>query len=134
MRPRTLRAALAAAACLGLAGIVAASQDLPADGHRDPLSRFMRRKLDHAQGVLSGLTTLDLVSVGEHADKLGLLCIDEEWDQVQSPEYAERSLAFRRTIAALARAARDDKLERAQLAYVDLVGQCFTCHQYVRDR
>lgn len=100
---------------------------------KDPLSHFMQRKLEHAQGVLEGLSTGDLDLVAANADKLGLLCIDEDWNLVKSEEYVDRSTAFRRTIATLAKAARDKKLERAELAYVDLVGQCFSCHEVVRD-
>ena len=37
-------------------------------------------------------------------------------------------------IAGCCAAARDRQLERAELAYLDLAGQCFSCHAYVRDR
>lgn len=100
---------------------------------KEALSAFMDRKLEHTQEALAGLSRHDLPAVAEQADKLGLICIDVNWNVIQSDEYVERSTAFRRTIAALAKAARADKLERAELAYLDLVGQCFSCHDYVRD-
>jgi hypothetical protein len=100
---------------------------------RQSVHEFMLRKLTHVQGVVAGLSMRKLDDVAQHADKLGLLCIDEQWNVIASADYVERSTTFRRTIASLAKAARDQKPERAELACLDLVGQCFSCHQAVRD-
>lgn len=113
-------------------GLVALQQRSDQE-QRERLSDFMSRKLEHAEGALRGLSRHDLAQVAEHADKLGLVCLDLSWNVMQSDEYLERSTTFRRTIASLAKAARDDKVERAELAYLDLVGQCFSCHSFVRD-
>ncbi len=124
--------ALAAVAVLASAGV--AWQGVPdTPSPRVPRAEFMQRKLEHTQGLMAELSTGDLKAASRHADKLGLLCLDEQWNVLGTPEYLERSATLRRTIAELSRAARDEKLERAQLAFVDLVGQCFSCHSYVRD-
>jgi hypothetical protein len=122
-----------AAVALAAATLVTAQQRSDVE-KKETLAEFMSRKLEHSQAVLGALSRVDLAAVGEHADKLGLLCIDLNWNVIQSDEYVERSTTFRRTIAALAKAARAEQLPRAELAYLDLVGQCFSCHEFVRDR
>jgi len=99
---------------------------------RTPLERFMQRKLDLSQGILAGLSREDLASVDADAQHLSLLCLDEDWNLVKTPDYVERSADFRRTANEIAKAARDQELSAAQLAYVQLVGQCFSCHAAVR--
>jgi hypothetical protein len=101
---------------------------------RDSLSDFMGRKLKCAQEILGGLARHDLKSTRESADRLEMICADLQWNVLQSREYLERSAAFRRTIAALSDAARDDRFDRARLEYADLTGQCFSCHEYLRER
>ena len=123
---------ICAAAALGLGWL--AGQERSDVESREALSEFMARKLEHAEGALGGLSRRDLASVAEHADKLGLVCLDLSWNVIQTDDYLERSTTFRRTIATMAKAARDDRIERAELAYLDLVGQCFSCHASVRDR
>lgn len=126
--------AIIVGASLLLAGASAAFQGVPdTPAPRVPRAEFMQRKLEHAQGLVAELSSGDLKGVSQHADKLGLLCLDEQWNVLGSPEYLERSATLRRTIAELSRAAREEKLERAELAFLDLVGQCFSCHNYVRD-
>ena len=124
------------AALLALAGATSlfAFQQSSDVAPKESLASFMDRKLQASQDMFASLSRRDLAAAAEQADRLGLICLDLSWNVVQSDEYVERSTAFRRTISALAKAARDDRLERAELAYLDLVGQCFSCHDYVRDR
>lgn len=100
---------------------------------RQSLDEFMKRKLDLSHGLLAGLSTNDLEHSADQAQRLSLLCLDEDWNLIKTPEYAERSAEFRRTANTIAKAAREKNLAAAQLSYVQLVGQCFSCHQSVRD-
>jgi len=101
---------------------------------RDSLADFMDRKLKCAQELFADLSHRDLRSTYECADRLEMICADLQWNVLQTPEYLERSKTFRRTIAALSAAAREDRFDRARLEYFDLIGQCFACHEYLRDR
>jgi len=103
------------------------------DAQTQTLGQFMKKKFDLSQGLLAGLSTNDLESVDEDAQHLSLLCLDEDWNIIKTPEYVERSTEFRRTANAIAKAARVHNLAAAQLSYVQLVGQCFSCHEFVRD-
>jgi cytochrome c556 len=101
---------------------------------KDSRADFMERKLKCGQKMLADLSRRDLRSVREDADQLELICADLQWNVLQTQEYLERSATFRRTVAALSAAARDDRYDRTRLEYVDVVGQCFACHEYLRDR
>jgi len=136
---RGIAAVIAFLALAAVSGFLLGQQRAAAQQHVDVekkarLSEFMDRKLEDAQALLAGLARHDLEATAAAADRLGLVCVDLSWNVLQTDEYLERSTTFRRTIATLASAARDGKLERAQLAWLDLAGQCFSCHEYVRDR
>jgi len=110
------------------------AQERPSDAtNRTTLGDFMKRKLDLSHSLLTALASEDLAAAGEEAQRVSILCLDEDWKLIKTPEYAERSSEFRRTANAISKGARDKNLAAAQLAYVQLVGQCFSCHEYVRD-
>ena len=57
----------------------------------DKLSGFMKRKLAHAEKVLEGLATEDFELIAKNSQAMSLLCEDEMWAVLQTPEYRERS-------------------------------------------
>jgi hypothetical protein len=126
-------ARLVIAAAALLAPSAAALQENPEFAPSERLARFMERKLEHAQAAFAGLAGEDLSATAEHADRLGLLTLDEQWKRVTSIEYAERSSEFRRAAALLAKAARAEDRPAAELAWLRLENHCFTCHDHVRD-
>ncbi len=98
----------------------------------DDLGDFMRAKLSHSEKILEGLTSADYDLIAKHAQAMSLLCVDEEWQVLKTPEYAERSREFRRSVDAITSAARAKNLEGASLAYVDTTMKCVSCHSYLR--
>ncbi|MSR46523.1 MAG: hypothetical protein EXS13_05605 [Planctomycetes bacterium] len=107
----TAAAVLAAALATGLrmAPALPLLQDAPKSDVAEPakLNYSMARKLAHSQGLFGALAVKDLDAASQEAQKLGRLGLDEGWNVVQSPEYSDRTDDFRRTIAALDRAARE---------------------------
>ena len=99
---------------------------------QDRLSGFMQRKLQHAEKVLEALTKEDFDGIVTHSQAISLLCEDELWMVLQTPEYRERSKEFQRSINSITDAARKKNLEAAALAYVDATLKCVNCHQYIR--
>ena len=79
---------------------------------------FMQAKLNHAEKTLEGLAKGDYELIAEHSQAISLLCEDEQWAVLQTPEYRERSNEFRRSVNAITDAARKKNLEGATLAYV----------------
>jgi cytochrome c556 len=109
----------------------AALSAAPASG-QEALSAFMKAKLTHAEKTLEGLATEDFEMIIRHSQAISLLCVDEMWAVIKSPEYQERSNEFRRSVDAITTAARNKNLEAATLAYVDATLKCVSCHKYVR--
>lgn len=99
---------------------------------QERLSAFMQRKLEHSGKLLEGLTREDFALIAKHSQAMSLLCVDEEWMVLQTPEYRERSNEFRRSVNAITEAARSKNLDAATLAYVDATMKCVACHKYVR--
>jgi cytochrome c556 len=109
----------------------ATSINSPARGE-DDLAAFMKVKLRHAEKVLEGLATEDYELIVKNSQAISLLCEDEMWAVLQTPEYRERSREFRRSVDAITEAARSKNLEAAALSYVDSTMKCVSCHKYVR--
>ena len=98
----------------------------------DALSAFMKVKLVHAEKTLEGLAKADFDLIAKHSQAISLLCEDELWMVLKTPEYQERSNEFRRSVNAITNAARKQNLEAATLAYVDATLKCVSCHQHLR--
>jgi cytochrome c556 len=99
---------------------------------QDALSVFMKAKLEHSQKTLEGLAKADYDLVAKHSQAISLLCEDELWAVLKTPEYYERSKEFQRSVNTITEAARKHNLEAATLAYVDTTLKCVSCHKYVR--
>ena len=95
-------------------------------------SDFMRLKLEHSQKVLEGLALEDFQLIAKHSQEISLLSQAANWRVLQTPEYLQQSLEFRRTADGLTEAAKAKNLEGAALKYVDLTMKCVHCHKYVR--
>lgn len=99
---------------------------------QDNVAVFMKAKLNHSQQVLRGLALEDFDMIAKNAQAMSLLCEDENWMVLQTPEYRERSTEFRRSVDTITEAAKKKNLEAAALGYVDVTMKCVTCHKYVR--
>lgn len=94
---------------------------------------FMKAKLDHANRLLEGIALGDFDLIGKNADKLSLLSLESNWKVLQTADYVQHSIAFRGSLDALEKAAKDKNLDSAALAYVDMTMRCVACHKHVRD-
>jgi cytochrome c556 len=99
---------------------------------QDRLAVFMQAKLAHAEKTLEGLAREDYDEIAKHSQAISLLCEDELWAVLKTPEYQQRSDEFRRSVNAITDAARRKNLDAATLAYVDATMKCVNCHKYVR--
>lgn len=100
---------------------------------QEPNLRYiMQRKLDHAHSLLEALITGDFETLEDSAGALGKLSEEAGWFVIMTPEYTERSSAFRRAVAEIELSAKEKNLDRAALGYVDMTLQCVRCHQFLR--
>ena len=99
---------------------------------QDNIVEFMQAKLKNSQQVLKGLATEDFDLIAKNSQAISLLCEDELWMVMKTPEYLERSTEFRRSADAVTAAAKKKNLEAAALGYVDMTLKCVNCHKYLR--
>ncbi|MBC7852875.1 MAG: hypothetical protein IAF94_05525 [Pirellulaceae bacterium] len=99
---------------------------------QDNIAEFMKAKLQHSQQLLKGLATEDFDLIAKNSQAISLLCEDEQWMVMKTPEYVERSTEFRRSADAVTEAAKKKNLEAAALGYVDMTLKCVNCHKYLR--
>jgi cytochrome c556 len=129
-----VRSLLALTVVVGVTAVVptAAGQDAQPTINQAKLSAFMQAKLEHAQKTLEGLAKEDFELVAKHSQAISILCEDELWAVLKTPEYHQRSKEFQRSVNDITDAARKKNLDAATLAYVDSMMKCVTCHKYVR--
>lgn len=95
---------------------------------------FMRDKLELAQGILEGLTVENYDLIVSRAQKLSAMSQEVDWKVFENPDYEQQSMAFRRNVDALTKAAKSKNLDGATLAYVRVTMSCVECHKFVRGR
>jgi hypothetical protein len=118
---------------LGLLLLSAGLSVIPARSQQpNEVGAFMRMKLEHSQKVLEGVALEDFALIERSSQQLSLLSQAANWQVLQTPDYLQHSLDFRRSADALTKAARDKNLDGAALAYVQMTMNCVNCHKYVR--
>ena len=136
--PRSVRIGLAAAfTSLLLAGswTVLRSQETPLE--RAPEVRdknVMKFKLYYAQGTLEAIATENYSLLATNAQKLSALTKEVSWRIRHTPDYERLTTDFRRQTDALAKAAKDNNVDAATVAYFQMTVSCVTCHKYLRGR
>lgn len=95
---------------------------------------FMRDKLELAQGILEGLSVENYALIISRSQKLSAMSQQADWKVFENPDYEQQSIAFRRNVDALTKAAKNKNLDGATLAYVRVTMSCVECHKYVRGR
>jgi hypothetical protein len=117
-----------------IAVLIAALNPIAHSQNVTPTHDLMRKKLDHAQSVLEGISLGDFALIAGNASKLTALSNEGAWRAVDTPEYVEQSAGFRRNVEKLRKAAREENLDAATLAYTKMIFSCVECHKYLRDR
>jgi hypothetical protein len=97
------------------------------------LTELMKKKLEHAQKVLDGLTTNDFDKIIKNSDELMAISKLAEWKVVKTPQYELFSNDFRRNIENMTKESKKKNLDGATLAYVEMTLNCVRCHKYVRE-
>lgn len=104
-----------------------------ADPNKDKVAGFMRLKLGHSEKLLEGIALADFAMIEKNAQELSSLSRDEMWQILQTPDYLQHSIEFRRSADRVVAAAKKNNIDAAALAYVGLTMQCVNCHKHVRD-
>lgn len=99
----------------------------------EDVAPFMRLKLAHSEKLLEGIALADFRLIEKSAQSLSVQSRDEMWQILQTPEYLQHSVDFRRSADQVVEAAKKKNIDAAALAYVGLTMQCVHCHKHVRD-
>ncbi|KAF0181456.1 MAG: hypothetical protein FD161_129 [Limisphaerales bacterium] len=92
----------------------------------------MKAKLESSQKVLEGIATENFVTISANAQKLAALSQAAGWQARQTPEYKQYTAEFRRHAEALQKAARDENVDAASVAWFQLTISCVNCHRHLR--
>ena len=95
---------------------------------------FMRDKLELSQRVLEGVATEAYDPIVASGTRLSAMTQEADWRRIHNPDYDQQSLAFRRQVDALVKAAKEKNLDAATLAYVRMTMSCVECHKLVRGK
>jgi hypothetical protein len=123
---RTWAAMAVWAALLGLSTALVSAQ------RPDGVGDYMRIKLVHCQKVLEGIALADFQMIAKHAQEMSLISRASNWEVINTPEYLQHSIEFRRAVEAIRDAAQKQNIDAAALAYVDVTMKCVNCHKHVR--
>jgi hypothetical protein len=96
-------------------------------------SIWMKRKLEHSQKILAGLTRGDFQMIEKSAEAMRVVSYLAQWDAADRPEYKRQVRYFDDANKELIRQARNKNLNGATLAYTQLTLSCVQCHTVVRD-
>lgn len=92
----------------------------------------MKAKLESSQKVLEGIATENFVTITANAQKLVALSQAAGWQARQTPEYKQYTTEFRRHAEALQKAARDQNVDAASVAWFQMTISCVNCHRHIR--
>ena len=120
---------LLAIAAVGVSGPFQEPQDLQQDTRP-----FMKRKLDAARDIVSGLAIEDYRKIGDAAQALGLLSYEADWNVIQTEPYLKLNSEFRGAVQRLRDHADEGNIDAATLAYFEVTLNCVRCHKYLRQQ
>ena len=102
-------------------------------GASEKASIWMRQKLRASQEILRGLSDGDFQSIGANAQSMNVMEHLERWARARNPEYQTQLRLFEFANRELIRAASEQNLDAATLAYTQLTVSCVNCHKIVRN-
>lgn len=94
---------------------------------------WMKKKLEHSQGILSGLVSGDFELIVEKARTMQGMNLIEGWLRSGDKEYRSHIAVFSSANLQLLRMAEEENIDGAALAYLQLTMSCVNCHKFVRD-
>jgi hypothetical protein len=122
---------------LGVLGVVgafflAATGSVAQEHESETPQMMMFSKLEHANGVLTGLTRNDFDRIREEAQALSLISLEAHWRTDLPLSYAQYNSDFQWAVGGLIQMAEQKNLLGATLKYNQVVVSCVECHAVVR--
>jgi hypothetical protein len=96
-------------------------------------SFWMKKKLEHSERILEGLTAADFGLIAMNAKSMDALGQIEKFARRGMPGYRTQLRVFRFANEELIRQAEAKNVDGAAMAYMQLTLSCVNCHKIVRD-
>lgn len=120
--------------CLCLAPVGrAAGDDKEAPDKNQPVSFWMKKKLEYSQNILAGIANDDFDKIVASAESMRNLSKVEGFVRGQTPGYRTQLHIFEESTEEIIRQARRDNLEGTALAFTQLTISCVNCHKQLRE-
>ncbi len=94
-------------------------------------SFWMDKKLEYSERILEALAKEDYAEIAKNARSMNALTQMERWVRAGVPEYRSQLRIFNNANEQLIRAADNEQLDGAALAFVQLTLSCVNCHKVV---
>jgi hypothetical protein len=136
---RHFRTTLAVAFSIGFAMLLVlqpsrlVAQDPKSPAQDQPVSFWMRKKLEFSQNILGGIATADYDKVVQNAEAMGRLSRVEGFIRRQTPGYQTQLKIFEESVAEIARQAKRENADGAGLAFTQMTVSCVNCHKRIRE-
>ena len=125
---------MAGLVCAGLLlAADARGQEKAAPGSQQPMSFWMKKKLDYSQGILEGISLADFDKIATNAESMRNLSKIEGFVRRPTPGYTAQLQIFDEAASEIFRQANRDNLDGAALAFTQLTVSCVNCHKRLRE-
>lgn len=118
---------------VAMAGMVILSRNASAKPADKAVNQFMQQKLTHSQEVLEGLVTEDFDQIEKAAANMHTLSQAAEWQVIRTPTYDLFSKEFQTACTQLEKAAKEENVDGASLAWIRVTMTCLSCHKHIRN-
>jgi hypothetical protein len=109
------------------------AQQPDARDQNQPVSFWMRKKLEFSQNILGGIATADFDKILTNAEAMGRLSNIEGFIRRQTPGYQTQLKLFEEALHEIVREAKHESVEGAGLAFTQMTFSCVNCHKRLRE-
>jgi|SRR6478735_7447833 len=109
-----------------------AGQEKAAGSKEQPVSFWMKKKLDYSQNILAAIATADFDKIVENAEAMRKLSGVEGFIRGRTPGYRTQLHFFEESADEIIRQAKNDNVEGTALAFTQLTVSCVNCHKQLR--
>jgi cytochrome c556 len=112
--------------------MIAKGDDKQTAGNDQPVSFWMKKKLEYSQNILAGITNADFDKIVTNAESMRNLSKIEGFVRRQTPGYRAQLRIFEESADEILRQAKKDNVDGAALAFTQLTISCVNCHKHLR--
>ena len=130
------RSGMFAAICVAIAGLwlteIARGDEQAGASSEQPISFWMKKKLEYSQNILAGITNADFDKIVVNAEAMRNLSKVEGFVRRQTPGYRTQLQIFEESADEIIRQGKKDNVDGAALAFTQLTISCVNCHKHLR--